>query len=143
MSAFLTNVFEDPWTIREGGWLKRVRHMEAVPEDYGVAWMVPTHAVLICAPMPWHTLLGWAYHAYWWWRVGHGCSPTDALSRAWEAGRQYAEASADRRIAFHTAQHAMELQEARRRGRVAMLQDLHAEITGLKTDLSRGREPID
>lgn len=124
----LTNVFEDDSTIREGGWLKVVRQCERIPDDYGVAWYRPNEAVAICAPIPFHTLFGWAYRAYWFWRVKWGCQAATLIQRAHEQGMADERARSDRYLFDIHKRHERELRlrvdEADRRGRQAVLQEL-------------------
>lgn len=121
----MINVFEDPLAIREGGYLRLVRELETIPDDYGVAWRVPQVAVAVCAPMPFHRLMGWAYRVYWQWRAS---GKPDVLTEAYQAGLEEGQARADRRMAFARDQHAEELKVAEARGRHAMMTDLYREL---------------
>lgn len=86
MTGGLINIFEDVNGIRDGCWLKLIRNGDIVPDEYGVAWYQPNAAIGVCAPMPFHTLLGWAYRAYWWWRVRWGCRSSTLYQRAFLEG---------------------------------------------------------
>jgi hypothetical protein len=131
----MINVFEHPTTaIREGGWLKLVSEAQAIPEDYGVAWRVWNQAVFVCAPMPFHTVLGWLHRLYWAWRVQWGCLPKTALDRAYLAGvdaeRERAQRELDYRLKLMKKEHAMELKAAEIRGRREILDDLLSSLCG-------------
>jgi hypothetical protein len=99
----LANVFEDQRGIRrETGWLRRLTQKElllgALPDGYGIAWVRLDCAEVVIAPMPWHTLVGWAFHAYWRWRLGPFGTGPSALEAAYLRGRDDERASWQERL---------------------------------------------
>jgi hypothetical protein len=134
MSA-LINVFEHGDEIREGGWLKLVREMDPMPDLYGIAWYLPNQCVAVCAPMPWHTILGWAHRTYWNFR-GRSNIGKSALERAYQAGVDAERISATRHAAFVRAQHEQELALAERRGAQHVIADMRVAF-GLRDDAPR------
>jgi hypothetical protein len=89
---YLANVFEDDSGIRrESGWLRRftklemVREAEFIPGGYGVCWERWDSFEFVCAPQPWHLLLGAGYRLYHRLRRGFAFSDTVA-TQAYERG---------------------------------------------------------
>lgn len=111
MASGLINIFEDPSGIRDGCWLKRVRPMDVMPDDYGIAWYTPNHATAVCAPMPFHRLFGWAYRAYWDWRTTLSRRPY--LDTAFEAGLKLERERAHRHMARVLEQHVKVVEAAK------------------------------
>lgn len=90
----LANVFEDDRGVRrESGFLRRVTKLELVaeadviPGGYGVCWSDWSGAYAICAPMPWHLVLGAVYAFYHHVRRGLGL-PNAREGAAYARGRR-------------------------------------------------------
>ena len=135
----LVNLFEDPESIiREGGWLKLINGAQVVPDDYGVAFVVHHKDLVVCAPLPWHTVYNWAYRLYWWWRVGAGCQSNTIVARAFDAGVDMERLQGVRRAAVVHGSHVDELQtEFKRgyeRGQQELMQELRAIFAAEKGD---------
>jgi len=117
------NVFEDQGGIRfEGGWLRRVHECELIPEGYGVAWWQPMEAIAICAPLPWHQLVGWVYRTYHRFRRNER-SPEVV---AFQAGMAERDRACEIQVGFIRDQKATEVEAAYIRGRRDQLDELVA-----------------
>lgn len=104
MSAFEANVFEDDGGIRrETGFLRRLSQLQVIqdgglmPDGYGICWTRWNTADVICAPMPWHLVIGAAYRAYHAFRRGFGM-PDARAAEAYNRGRHDAERYLDARL---------------------------------------------
>lgn len=97
----LVNVFEDARGVRaDGGWLRRIRELDIMPDGYGVAWLEWHQRTAICAPVPFNRLLGWVHRYYSNWRAYRTPSLLDA---AFTAGLAAGREACDVRIAHETA----------------------------------------